>query len=165
VCGSGASLKQRQSEAAVSRRSLPVKAAIKQVLARLCIGRSAASIRPLILDVQRPLHIFGRDGVIMLAISAIDIALWDILGKAAGQPVHRLLGGSEVAELQCYASLVRYSEPQVVAANVERALADGFSHLKRSLVDGEMQCWSAASGVTWIAPVGAPIGLMDLVRE
>lgn len=69
------------------------------------------------LDVQRRLHIFGRDGVIMLAISAIDVALWDILGKAAGQPVHRLLGGSEVTELtelQCYASLVRYSEPQVV---------------------------------------------------
>jgi L-alanine-DL-glutamate epimerase-like enolase superfamily enzyme len=72
------------------------------------------------LDVQRRLHIFGRDGVIMLAISAIDVALWDILGKAAGQPVHRLLGGSEVTELQCYASLVRYSEPQVVAANFGR---------------------------------------------
>jgi L-alanine-DL-glutamate epimerase-like enolase superfamily enzyme len=114
-----------------------VKAAIEQVLAPLCIGRSAASIGSLMLDVQKRLHIFGRSGAIMFAISAIDIALWDIFGKATGRPVHRLLGGSEVTELQCYASLVRYSEPQVVAANVERALADGFSHLKLHEIDVE----------------------------
>jgi L-alanine-DL-glutamate epimerase-like enolase superfamily enzyme len=114
-----------------------VKAAIEQVLAPLCIGRSAASIGPLMLDVQKRLHIFGRNGAIMFAISAIDIALWDILGKAAGLPVHRLLGGTEVTELQCYASLVRYSDPQVVAENVGRALADGFSHLKLHEIDVE----------------------------
>ena len=36
---------------------------------------------------------FGRKGVAMTAISAVDIALWDLLGKDAKQPVYRLLGG------------------------------------------------------------------------
>jgi L-alanine-DL-glutamate epimerase-like enolase superfamily enzyme len=58
-----------------------VKAAIEQVLAPLCIGRSAASIGPLMLDVQKRLHIFGRNGAIMFAISAIDIALWTFWAK------------------------------------------------------------------------------------
>ncbi|OSJ26653.1 L-alanine-DL-glutamate epimerase [Bradyrhizobium japonicum] len=107
-----------------------VKAAIEQVIAPLCIGLSALNIGSLMLDVQKRLHIFGRSGAIMFGISAIDIALWDILGKATGQPLHRLLGGSPVSELTCYASLVRYTDPQLLVANVDRALADGFSHLK-----------------------------------
>jgi len=107
-----------------------VKAAIEEVIAPLCIGRCALNIGSLMLDVQKRLHIFGRSGAIMFGISAIDIALWDILGKATGQPVHRLLGGAAVSELACYASLVRYTEPRLLVENVNRALADGFSHVK-----------------------------------
>jgi L-alanine-DL-glutamate epimerase-like enolase superfamily enzyme len=107
-----------------------VKAAIEQVIAPLCVGRSALDIGSLMRDVQKRLHIFGRSGAIMFGISAIDIALWDILGKATGQPVHRLLGGAAVSELPCYASLVRYNDPRLLVENVNRALADGFSHLK-----------------------------------
>jgi L-alanine-DL-glutamate epimerase-like enolase superfamily enzyme len=107
-----------------------VKAAIEQVIAPLCVGRSALDIGSLMRDVQKRLHIFGRSGAIMFGISAIDIALWDILGKATGQPVHRLLGGAAVSELPCYASLVRYTDPRLLVENVNRALADGFSHLK-----------------------------------
>ena len=107
-----------------------VKAAIEQVIAPLCVGRSALDIGSLMRDVQKRLHIFGRSGAIMFGISAIDIALWDILGKATGQPVHRLLGGAAVSELTCYASLVRYTDPQLLVENVNRALAGGFSHLK-----------------------------------
>ncbi|MET4418907.1 L-alanine-DL-glutamate epimerase-like enolase superfamily enzyme [Bradyrhizobium sp. JR18.2] len=107
-----------------------VKAAIEQVIAPLCIGLSALNIGSLMLDVQKRLHIFGRSGAIMFGISAIDTALWDILGKVTGQPVHRLLGGAAVSELTCYASLVRYTDPRLLVENVNRALADGFSHLK-----------------------------------
>ena len=107
-----------------------VKAAIEEVIAPLCIGVSAVNIGSLMLDVQKRLHIFGRSGVIMFGISAINIALWDILGKVFGQPVHQLLGGTAVSELTCYASLVRYTDPQLLVENVNRALADGFSHVK-----------------------------------
>lgn len=46
-------------------------------------------------DLQKKFHVFGRSGAFIYGLSAIDIALWDIAGKAAGKPVYQLLGGSE----------------------------------------------------------------------
>jgi L-alanine-DL-glutamate epimerase-like enolase superfamily enzyme len=53
---------------------------------------------------------FGRKGVAMTAISAVDIALWDLLGKSAKQPVYRLLGGRTKDRIPVYASRL-YSMP------------------------------------------------------
>src|SRR5579871_6122047 len=53
---------------------------------------------------------FGRKGIGMTAISAVDIALWDLLGKSAKQPVYRLLGGRTKARIPVYASRL-YSLP------------------------------------------------------
>src|SRR5204863_2942362 len=47
---------------------------------------------------------YGRKGVVMEAISAIDIAVWDILGKATRQPVFNLLGGRKRDRIRVYAS-------------------------------------------------------------
>ena len=105
------------------------RVAIDQILAPMCIGRDAAQIEHLMQEIQQKLHIFGRSGPIIFGLSGIDIALWDIAGKVAGQPLHQLLGGG-TAQLSCYASLIRYSEPSLVAANVERALGEGFRHVK-----------------------------------
>jgi len=112
-------------------RAVPLaKLAIDELLAPLCIGRDATQIGPLMLEVQKKLHIFGRAALLFYGISAIDIALWDISGKAAGLPVCRLLGGSSTPDLSCYASLIRYSESSLVRANVRRALDSGFRILK-----------------------------------
>ena len=86
------------------------KLAVDQVIAPLCVGLDATRIEPLLLDVQKKLHVFGRAGALAFGISAVDIALWDIAGKAANMPVCRLLGGG-AADLPCYASLIRYSDP------------------------------------------------------
>ena len=112
-------------------RAVPLaKLAIDELLAPLCIGRDATQIGPLMLEVQKKLHVFGRSGPLFYGISAIDIALWDICGKAAGVPVCRLLGGNGIADLICYASLIRYSDTALVRANVRQAIDSGFGVLK-----------------------------------
>jgi len=111
------------------RAAPSVKLAVDELIAPLCIGKDAAQIAPLMLDVQKKLHVFGRGGALAFAISAVDIALWDIAGKAANAPVSRLLGGG-AADLPCYASLVRYSEPSLVRAAVRQAIEAGFRSLK-----------------------------------
>jgi L-alanine-DL-glutamate epimerase-like enolase superfamily enzyme len=112
-------------------RAVPsAKLAIDELIAPLCIGHDATQIRSVMTEVQKKLHVFGRSGALFFGISAIDIALWDIAGKAAGAPVCRLLGGAGKAELTCYASLIRYSDPSLVRANVRRAIDSGFRCLK-----------------------------------
>ena len=81
-------------------------------------------------DVRRTLHVFGLSGPVAYALSAIDIALWDIAGKVAGLPLHRLLGGSAATDLPCYASLIRYTDPGLVMDAVAQARADGFGAFK-----------------------------------
>jgi L-alanine-DL-glutamate epimerase-like enolase superfamily enzyme len=105
------------------------KLAIDQLIAPLCLGKDATRIEPLMLEVQRKLHVFGRGGALVFGMSAVDIALWDIAGKAANMPLSRLLGGG-AADLGSYASLVRYSDPSSVRTGVRRAIDAGFGTLK-----------------------------------
>jgi len=76
-------------------------------------------------------HMFwiGRGGSITHAISGIDIALWDLLGKATGQPVGRLLGGRYRERVQPYASLLM-DEPVRMSDHLLRVKAQGFRAFK-----------------------------------
>jgi L-alanine-DL-glutamate epimerase-like enolase superfamily enzyme len=100
------------------------------MVAPLALGHDAADIAGLHAKVQRDLHLFGRYGITVFAISALDIALWDLAGKAAGKPVHALLGGAKRKTVPCYASLLRYGEPQLVSQYCKRALDEGFGSIK-----------------------------------
>jgi L-alanine-DL-glutamate epimerase-like enolase superfamily enzyme len=71
----------------------------------------------------------GRGGSITHAISGIDIALWDILGKATGQPVGRLLGGRYRDRVRPYASLLML-EPGQMAEPLAALYAQGFRAFK-----------------------------------
>jgi L-alanine-DL-glutamate epimerase-like enolase superfamily enzyme len=105
------------------------KLAIDELIAPLCLGRDAMRIASLMQGIQKALHVFGRSGPLFYALSAVDIALWDIAGKAAGIPLCQMLGGSR-ADLPCYASLVRYAEPALLGANVRRVIEAGFRSVK-----------------------------------
>ena len=74
--------------------------------------------------MQQTLHLFGRSGAVMYALSGIDIALWDIAGKVAGKPLYAMFGG-EARAMPAYASLLRCSGPEAVAAKLPRALDAG----------------------------------------
>jgi L-alanine-DL-glutamate epimerase-like enolase superfamily enzyme len=114
-----------------------VKVAIDSILAPECIGRDATQLGKLSLDLQKKFQVFGRSGVFMFGLSAIDIALWDIAGKVANQPVYQLLGGSDATSLPAYASLTRYSDPELMTKNVARALSSGYRRLKLHEIDSD----------------------------
>jgi L-alanine-DL-glutamate epimerase-like enolase superfamily enzyme len=69
------------------------------------------------------------------ALSGIDIALWDLAGKAAGLPLYRLLGGSRREELQVYSSFLRCLDPDAVALSCREAVEAGFRHIKLHEID------------------------------
>lgn len=71
----------------------------------------------------------GRGGSITHTISGIDIALWDLLGKASGQPVGRLLGGRYRDRVRPYASLLM-TEPETMAEHIAPVIAAGFRAIK-----------------------------------
>jgi D-galactarolactone cycloisomerase len=71
----------------------------------------------------------GRGGSLTHTISGIDIALWDILGQATGQPIGRLLGGRYRERVRPYASLLM-EEPEPLADHLRRAKAAGFRAFK-----------------------------------
>ena len=107
-----------------------VVAAVRDMIAPIAVGRDATDITGLHAEIQKRLHIFGRFGITAFALSGLDIALWDLAGKAAGKPLHTLLGGAKRERLPCYASLLRYSDPSLVARQCEQALAEGFAAIK-----------------------------------
>ena len=107
------------------------KAALEDIVAPLVIGRDAEDIDTLSHDILHAVHLLGRNGPFVYAYSGIEIALWDIRGKKAGQPLHRLLGGKgDRTELDAYASLLRYTDPKLVAKNTAAACARGYRHIK-----------------------------------
>jgi L-alanine-DL-glutamate epimerase-like enolase superfamily enzyme len=106
------------------------RSAFDTQLAPAALGENASDIRALMTRLAQRLHLFGRNGPLVYALSALDIALWDIAGKAAGLPLWRLLGGAPVGTLRAYASLLRYSAPTRVAEACTRALARGYRDVK-----------------------------------
>jgi D-galactarolactone cycloisomerase len=71
----------------------------------------------------------GRGGSLTHAISGIDIALWDVLGQATGQPVGRLLGGCYRDRVRPYASILM-EEPEPLADRLQQINAQGFRAFK-----------------------------------
>jgi len=66
----------------------------------------------------------------MFAISALDIALWDLAAKAKGKPLHRLLGERKRARIPAYASLLRIGDPALVAKECEAVVQRGYEAVK-----------------------------------
>lgn len=113
-----------------------VATAARTMVAPLLEGRELpATPEALMLEVQKRLHIFGRYGIAMFAISGFDTALWDIAAQAQGKPLHALLGPSVRGEVPAYASLVRYGEPALVEKYCKEAVAHGYRFVKLHEID------------------------------
>jgi L-alanine-DL-glutamate epimerase-like enolase superfamily enzyme len=106
------------------------KQVIDLYLKPLLLGADPWDLEFLWQHMYRRTMAFGRKGIGMTAISAVDIALWDLLGKAAKQPVYRLLGGRTKPRIPVYASRL-YSVPlEELAAEARRYKAEGYKAMK-----------------------------------
>ncbi len=103
---------------------------VRNRIAPLAIGRDAVDAG-LVESLDRALHLMGRSGPVVHAVSGLDIALWDLRGKLEGVPVHALLGPARRERIPAYASLLQYyGDVAAVRRNVSRAVADGYTQVK-----------------------------------
>jgi L-alanine-DL-glutamate epimerase-like enolase superfamily enzyme len=88
-------------------------------------------------DLLYRAQIHGRKGIAMMAISAVDCAIWDLKGRLTGLPVHRLLGGPTRPTIPAYASALGYSvEPDAVSRRVLEIVGLGYMATKWFFVNG-----------------------------
>jgi len=136
-----------------------VVAAIKQMIAPRVVGQAvpkAADISAFSDRLQHQLHLFGRYGITMFAISGLDIALWDLAGKIDGKPLSDLIGTRRRHDVPAYASLLPIGDPKAVASECGKALAKGYRAIK--LHETKVEAVAAARGA--IGP-GVPL-MVDL---
>ncbi|MDQ0340062.1 L-alanine-DL-glutamate epimerase-like enolase superfamily enzyme [Caldalkalibacillus uzonensis] len=112
-------------------------AVIHDVLTGLILGQNPFDIERLWRDMFQAINYHGYAGAELRALSAIDMALWDILGKASNLPVYRLLGGKCREEIPVYNTCVShgpYQDHELFTENPEELaqslLADGIRAMK-----------------------------------
>ncbi len=107
-----------------------ILAMIEQDLAPFVTGRDAAGIEALHEAMKWHVHYVGRGGIAAFAISAIDIALWDIRGKARGQPLWKMAGGAG-RTCKAYCGGIDLNFPlDKLLANVKAYIDRGFNGVK-----------------------------------
>jgi L-rhamnonate dehydratase len=106
------------------------KAIIDEYLTPLVIGQDPWDYEYLNQHMYRAIHAWGRKGVGMAAISAVDIAIWDILGKSIGKPVFKLLGGRTKEKIPCYYSKLYQTGVDEMQAEADKFLRQGFKAFK-----------------------------------
>src|SRR5437660_5034319 len=108
-------------------------AAINEMIAPQARGQEvpdAAGIPAFMEQIQRNLHLFGRYGITMFAISGLDIALWDLAARVEGVPLRQLIGETRRSRIPAYASLLRIGTPELVAGECEVARRQGYTAIK-----------------------------------
>ena len=92
---------------AVSTGGEPAAWIVERHLARFLVGANVADIEQIWDQMYLSTLFYGRKGLVLNAISCVDLALWDLLGKIRREPVYQLLGGAVRSELQFYATGAR----------------------------------------------------------
>ena len=109
---------------------LVTKSLIDTYLNPLLIGSDPWDTEYLWQQMYRRTMAFGRKGVAMTAISAVDIALWDLLGKDAKQPVYRLLGGRTKEKIPVYASRLYAMPLDELRREAQKYKDEGYQAMK-----------------------------------
>lgn len=99
---------------------------IEKHLTKLLLGEDPLNIEQLWDIMWRSTMYYGRKGLVINAISAVDNALWDLVGKALGLPVYKLLGGETKPRIPCYCT----------GNDIEQHVEFGFKKLKLAVPYG-----------------------------
>src|SRR5579863_8988530 len=99
-------------------------------LRSLILGENPLEVERLWYKMYRGSIYYGRRGVAIQAISAIDIALWDIAGKFYQQPIHILLGGKWHQKIRAYASTLFRPNPDAMRDAAKSYIDEGFTAVK-----------------------------------
>src|SRR5499427_3580720 len=122
----------------VDSSSLVAKAIIEAPLShKICRGLAQCVLGQDPIEIDRLIHrmyegsiFFGRQGAAIQAMSGVEIALWDIVGKATGKPVYQLLGGGFRKKFRAYASILFGDTPAQTEAIGKRLVDQGFRAVK-----------------------------------
>lgn len=99
-------------------------------LRSLLIGEDPLDTERLWQKLYRGSIYYGRRGAVIHALSGIDIALWDLKGKALGRPVWKLLGGAYRSDVRAYASALMPDTPEETTDLVTDLVGRGFTAVK-----------------------------------
>ena len=110
-----------------AKRSHTHAMGLKSVL----LGRDPAQVEAIWDEMYDATSYYGRRGAVIHAISAVDIALWDLRGKALNRPLHSLLGQIKRERLLAYGTVYPLGDtPDAVKANIDRGLKLGLRAIK-----------------------------------
>ena len=101
-------------------------AVVEQHLEKLLLGEDPFNVERIWDIMWRSTEFYGRTGVTMNAISGVDLAIWDVIGKALGTPVYKLIGGATKQRIPAYCT----------ANDIEQHVQFGFKRLKVAIPKG-----------------------------
>ena len=117
--------------------SAVAKAYLETQFAPRIIGRDAFDVEVIWEDLYNRIKDYGGRGMATSALSGIDIALWDIIGKSCGKPVHKLIGGAYRTEVTAYATGLYFIDmDRLIEEAVEEAnefVGNGFVAIKMKI--------------------------------
>jgi len=146
---------------------LAVASVVDDALAPLVVGRDPLQVETVSQAMHQALMIWGRRGLGMFAVSGVELALWDIAGKARGVPVHALLGGAGRTRLPAYASLLRFARPADVARACTAAAKQGYTAVKLHQIDLESVAAAreaVGDGVELMLDTNCPWSVEEAIR-
>ena len=117
------------------------KALIETQYAPRVVGRDPFDVEVVWEDLYNRIKDYGAQGFSITALSGVDIALWDVMGRATGLPVHKLIGGAHRKEILAYATGLYFIDmDRLVEEAVEEALEykeQGFRAIKMKIGLGD----------------------------
>ena len=112
------------------KTAMPIASVIENILAPKLIGKNPDEIEKHWFDLWDYGYRYGDQGIYLMGLSGIDIALWDLLGKTNKISVMQILGGAVHDSLPCYASLPPLRDTKLVINETKRAIEKGINAVK-----------------------------------